>query len=97
MALLSVLSQQILTPFNGDTYVISEVYYDTTGDTVDLPGVPTAAAALAASGNTAPTVATASGDVTVTLTGGTAGATVILVSRHAGANPAGLNAAGVGA
>lgn len=97
MPLLPVLAQQIMTPFNGDTYIISEVYYGATGDTVDLPGVPTSCAALPASGNTAPTATVASGDVTVTLTGGTVGATVHLVSKHAGQNPAGLSAAGVGA
>ena len=97
MPLLSVLSQQIMTPFNGDTYVLSEVYYNATGDTVDLPGVPTSCAALPLAGNTAPSVAVAAGDVTVTLTGGTVGATVHLVSKHAGQNPAGLSAAGVGA
>jgi len=97
MPLLPVLSQQIMTPFNGDTYVLSEVYYETSGDTVDLPGVPTSCAALCISGNTAPSVAVAAGDVTVTLTGGTLGQTLHLVSRHAGQNPAGLNAAGVGA
>lgn len=96
MALLPILSQKIFTPFNGDTYVVSEVFYNASGDTVDLPGVPTTAAALPASGNTAPTVAVAAGDATVTLTGGTTGVNVILVSRHQGQNTSGLNAAGVG-
>jgi hypothetical protein len=95
MALIPVLSQQNVTPFNQSHYSFSEVYYNASGDTVVLPAVPLSAAALAEAGNTAPTVTTSSGSSTVTLTGGTVGARVIVVSRNSG-SAAGVNAAGVG-
>lgn len=94
MAALGNLAQHTLT-LDGLHLSFTKVHYNATGDTFEAPAVPESAAALVASGNTAPTVSVASGDNTVTLTSGTTGVDVWVVTRNAG-SIGGVNSAGVG-
>lgn len=79
---------------SGRHFVITEVYYNASGDTVTVPAGVTVVTAMVTSG-TAPTAAAtavSTGD-TITLTGGSVARTVYIVSLHAGRSASGLGAA----
>lgn len=93
MAALTPTAQFTADNRSGNHYVITEVFYNASGDTVEVSNGAASAAVLVSSG-TAPTASVAAGATsdTVTLTGGTTGVTISVVSLHSGRHASGLGA-----
>ncbi len=91
MSALTPTAQFTCDDRSGRHFIITEVFYNATGDTVIVAAGVTTVVAMVTSGTAPAATATAisTGD-SVALTGGTTGQTVFVVSFHAGRNTSGL-------
>lgn len=92
MAALGALSHR-LEQFDGLHFSFVKVFYNSSGDTVQVPTGAQSGVASVEADDTAPSISISAGSTadTVTLTGGTEGIEVYVITRHGG------SAAGIGA